>query len=298
LPRREAGKARTRLRPGAGRRPGTVGSERYTKNLEGEQSPWKERAASRRQRWLQATDSSSEKSPEVGLSVKNLTGPRPIASASATQSPRQPPGFGWEALHTAPSGVVGWPRWTEGGRQPRRWFGLGTQRRFGVGKVWRPCASVQIRFGGSRLSCSVTWGSASADRSIIESDSSSCVSCPALFGAPRRDPLVALGWHGSRKRSSLRRRPCSGQEGNDKRATAVVRRCGCRRGEAFEGCEPRRGDCWSVVPRRSTASGWCQALARPVRNAANSMTDCGVQQTRDLRAEEAVEVGRNHEDGT
>jgi hypothetical protein len=28
------------------------------------------------------------------------------------------------------------------------------------------------------------------------------------------------------------------------------------------------------------------------------LSGCGVQQTRDLRAEETVEVGRNHEDGT
>jgi hypothetical protein len=40
----------SRLRPGSHRRPGTVGPERYTEDLGGEQSPWEERASSRRQR--------------------------------------------------------------------------------------------------------------------------------------------------------------------------------------------------------------------------------------------------------
>jgi hypothetical protein len=45
--------------------------------------------------------------------------------------------------------------------------------------------------------------------------------------------------------------------------------------------------------RRSSGSGWGSA-----GNAANPMTGSGMQQARDLRAEETVEVVRNHADGT
>jgi hypothetical protein len=58
----------------------------------------------------------------------------------------------------------------------------------------------------------MTWGSAQADRSFIARFSSA---------APRRG-----------RRSSV----------NDRKATAAVMRCGCWRGELFEGCEPRRGE--------------------------------------------------------
>jgi len=37
--------------------------------------------------------------------------------------------------------------------------------------------------------------------------------------------------------------PGAGQDGNGRKATATVMWCGCWRGELFEGCEPRRGDC-------------------------------------------------------
>jgi hypothetical protein len=73
----------------------------------------------------------------------------------------------------------------------------------------------------------------------------------------------------------------SGTGGNGKGATATVTWCGCRRGESFEGCEDRRGErCWTPG------------------NATNPRTGSGMQQARDLRAEETVEVVRNHEGGT
>jgi hypothetical protein len=72
----------------------------------------------------------------------------------------------------------------------------------------------------------------------------------------------------------------SGTGGNGKGATATVTWCGCRRGESFEGCEK-------------------SARGRHLpRNATNPRTGSGMQQARDLRAEETVEVVQNHEDGT
>ena len=84
---------------------------------------------------------------------------------------------------------------------------------------------------------------------------------------------------------------------NGKGATATVTWCGCGRGESFEGCENRRGE------GIGTPDGtWIRpGVAREPdlsRNATNPRTGSGMQQARDLRAEEAVEVVRNHEDGT
>lgn len=57
----------------------------------------------------------------------------------------------------------------------------------------------------------------------------------------------------------------------------VVRRL---EGSFFEGCERRRGECFTA------------------RNAADLTTGSGMQQARDLRVEETIRVVRNHEDGT
>jgi len=80
---------------------------------------------------------------------------------------------------------------------------------------------------------------------------------------------------------------------NGKRATAAVMRYGCRRGKVFEGCEPR------VRGGRLSGLSSLRALAvGGVRNAANLTSGSGMQQARALTTEQAVEVERNHEDGT
>ena len=84
--------------------------------------------------------------------------------------------------------------------------------------------------------------------------------------------------------------------GNGKGATATAMWCGCGRGEFFEGCEVRRGEC-AGSPGRA-----CLVQARPgssvTGNTANLMIGSGMQQARILRAEETVEVVRDHADGT
>jgi len=52
--------------------------------------------------------------------------------------------------------------------------------------------------------------------------------------------------------------------------------------------------------RMSSRPGWFASGApgSPIGNATNPRTGSGMQQARDLRAEETVEVVRNHEDGT
>jgi hypothetical protein len=83
-----------------------------------------------------------------------------------------------------------------------------------------------------------------------------------------------------------------GTSGNVKKATAVVTRCGCRRGEFFEG-SVRRGE--APVTRRAARVARRGTRAR---NAANPRTGSGMQQARSSVAEQAVEVVRNHVDGT
>lgn len=84
-----------------------------------------------------------------------------------------------------------------------------------------------------------------------------------------------------------------GTSGDDKRATAVVTRHGCRRGEFFEGYEAAsRG-----------MSAWSRAvfgreLASRVRKRGEPLAGSGVQQTRDRRMEQAVRAVRNRGDGT
>jgi len=83
---------------------------------------------------------------------------------------------------------------------------------------------------------------------------------------------------------------------NGKGATATVTWCGCYRG-FFEGYEVRCEDAMFASHRRSA----CRSTGSGSEwrgNAANPMTGSGMQQARDLRAEETVEVVRNHEDGT
>jgi hypothetical protein len=72
--------------------------------------------------------------------------------------------------------------------------------------------------------------------------------------------------------------------------------CGGRRGMFFEGCDPRRGkDC----PRSRCRLSRTGRPGNPgAGNTTNPRIGSGMQQARILRAEETVEVVRNHEDGT
>jgi len=70
---------------------------------------------------------------------------------------------------------------------------------------------------------------------------------------------------------------------------------GCNRVEFFEGCEQRRGKC-PGTPDQPVSTG--RNGRSEAGNAANLMTGSGMQQARDLRAEETIEVVQNHEDGT
>ena len=66
--------------------------------------------------------------------------------------------------------------------------------------------------------------------------------------------------------------------GNGRRATATVTWCGCRRGDSFEGCEPRCGDGRPTPEsRRATGAGRAGGDAR---NAANPRIGSGMQQAR------------------
>jgi hypothetical protein len=82
---------------------------------------------------------------------------------------------------------------------------------------------------------------------------------------------------------------------NGREATATVTWNGCGRGEFFEGCEQRRGE----MPGLSADCTRAGRFGSPrAGNPADLMTGSGMQQARDLRAEETIEVVQNHEDGT
>jgi len=75
--------------------------------------------------------------------------------------------------------------------------------------------------------------------------------------------------------------------GNGKGATATAMWNGCSRVEFFEGCEQRRGKC-PGTPDQPVSTG--RHGPSEAGNAANLMTGSGMQQARDLRAEETIEV--------
>jgi hypothetical protein len=86
----------------------------------------------------------------------------------------------------------------------------------------------------------------------------------------------------------------SGASGNVKRATAVVTRYGCRRGEFFEGCNRAAGKL-----RRYARMDVSASIRGPKRRKRSEpLAGCEAQQTHGLLAEEAAEVVRNHEGGT
>jgi len=59
--------------------------------------------------------------------------------------------------------------------------------------------------------------------------------------------------------------------------------CGCGRGEFFEGCEQRRGDCPGTPTARCLACPGGGSTRNPMAgNAANPMTGSGMQQARNL----------------
>ena len=107
----------------------------------------------------------------------------------------------------------------------------------------------------------------------------------------RRREHLATGFPEARRR--VRR--------NGKGATAVVTRCGCRRGEFFEGYETRRGKGGAPAHRKR----WGGAGAIETRRTPGSAAGCNKPATprperfgAKVRAEKAVEAVRNREDGT
>jgi len=82
-----------------------------------------------------------------------------------------------------------------------------------------------------------------------------------------------------REAYQTRQRSKASEPTNGKGATATETWSGCWRGESSEGVNGVAGSVQT-------------------RNAADLMTGSGMQQARDLRAEEAIGVVRNHEDGT
>lgn len=81
----------------------------------------------------------------------------------------------------------------------------------------------------------------------------------------------------------------SRREQNGRKAQTAVMRNGCRRGGSFEGKEHRGEDGSHLGPSGSRSPRWKRDEPR---------AGSGVQQTRDVRAEEVVKAVRNREGGT
>jgi hypothetical protein len=113
----------------------------------------------------------------------------------------------------------------------------------------------------------------------------------ALRTRRRSNASKSALWCSELRGSSLATEAVAGVEGiggNGTGATATVTWCGCGRGEFFEGCDVRRGECPGTPDRSGLVP---VSVGNPAAgNAANPMAGSGMQQARDLRAEEPVEV--------
>jgi hypothetical protein len=78
---------------------------------------------------------------------------------------------------------------------------------------------------------------------------------------------------------------------NRKGATAVVTRCGYRRGDSSRGVK-------RVAGKAARSPVYGPGLGSPARNATNPRIGSGMQQARDFRKRRTVEVVRNHEGGS
>ena len=160
-----------------------------TWTLKGKQSPWKDRVAGRWQRRLVTTDSSAEQSLEVGCSVRfrrartsaHLGGCRRSATETPRLRQRNPDGSPravGRCTPKRPSGVEPTPGGGSIAHHRHRRFGTGTDGQFHVTTTGASAPG--------RAACSMTWGSASADRSIIASTPlpRTPVPQPSRAGAP------------------------------------------------------------------------------------------------------------------
>jgi hypothetical protein len=147
-----------------------VGTE-GARTLEGKQSPWKDRVAGRWQRRLVTTDSSAEQSLEVGCSVRCRRALTPAHLGGCRRSATEGPVISVAGRAAAFGRLAG-----SLSRDPREYanssggpiapvtVGASASAPTGRFHATRKGASAPIR-----VVCSMTWGSASADRSIIAS---------------------------------------------------------------------------------------------------------------------------------
>jgi hypothetical protein len=151
------------------------------------------------QRRIVTTDSSAEQRLEVGCSVRLRRAGRRPTSVGADAALRFLSASA-EGPRRSPSGVSPGLGATDGGMPLPRGLDCPQQRhRFGVGVDGAISRGRPGRFGPRRALCSMTWGSASADRSIIASEPLPRTPVPAHRG-------MAPGHPGSewRRASALR----------------------------------------------------------------------------------------------
>ena len=157
---------------------------------------------------------------------------------------------------------------------------------FGAGGGCGDSARVAHATPRRRGSCtrSMTWGSASADRSIIESNVSS-LTCrqPRSSERGKRQTRAASATRAPQLEGGFGQVPGAGSDGNGKRATAAVMRYGCRRGKSSEGVNRVAGnDPGDLCPLPLGADGMG---LRPSGNAANPRSVAGCNKPAPSRAE-------------
>ena len=134
-------------------------------------SPWKDRVAGRWQRRLVTTDSSAEQSLEVGCSVRFRRAQTPAHFGECGRSAKEPAASavdpGWRPSGSQPVSLE-----RPSGAEPAPFGGLIAPRGIGasaLASAGQFHTAVTDASATAAKECSVTWGSASADRSITAS---------------------------------------------------------------------------------------------------------------------------------
>jgi hypothetical protein len=184
-------------------------------------------------------------------------------------------GFGIGAAAAPPPGGVEVLGRTGGAGQPRRWFDPGSAIVLRRGR----------RHAGLRAASVL---SASADGSHHAHGD-----VGVRFGGSEHHRIGCLVAFSGHAEASAPVPPWS--DGNGKKATAAVMRCGCWRGKVFGGCEPHRGERAHRPVPAAPPGGAVQDVSEG--NAMNPRPAAGCNKPATSSVEQTVMAARNREGG-
>lgn len=186
------------------------------KDLEGEQSPWEERATRRWQRRWVATDSSTEQRPEVGCSAGAApkadggNGIHPRRHPSSAERLRWGPGFAWGLDLATPARRA---RVASATRLPAQDGAFGHFPRQEEARIsarprfWLPGVATPAASATCAASRAMKWGFASANRSVIARERR--ISASDHTGAtPASADVRKSSGNGTRAKTAVMRHGC------------------------------------------------------------------------------------------